>query len=161
LSGYARQSTGSTRVSIETGKLENLGTLNVVGTDIMANTLVIDAAWKLRFAGAYNYIRARSNTSGDADALDRLPAHRGEVSAQLAGQTRWSLRWRGRGYSKSLDQGQTLSGAFLMDASASYNTPDGWLLAANLDDALNRRPLVRNGYLAAGRSLTVSVSKTW
>ncbi len=158
---YIRRSIGTTRVGPVTGQLENIGNLQVVGVDVLASVHVRSGYPRIRLGGAYTPVRATSDASGDADALDRLPRHRGEAWVEFDPAAAWSLRPRLRSYGQSLDQGATVPGATLLDATVAYTSRDATQFTLRFDDVLNARPEIRNGFFSPGRTLMAAVTVQW
>ena len=157
---YLRQSTGTTRVSTATGRLENLGELNVIGIDLHASATVRTGWPRVRVGAAYTPVRATTNLI-DGDALDRLPRRRGEGWIEMDPAKGWSLRLRLRGYGESLDQGQTVPGAALVDGSLAYRWQQGNQATLRFDDAFDERPELRTGFRAAGRTVMLGLALQW
>ncbi len=158
---YLRRSTGTTRVGPDTGQLENLGNLQVVGVDLMASLQLRQRYPRVRVGGAYTPVRATSDATVDGDALDRLPRHRGEAWMEFDPTTTWSVRTRLRSYGQSLDQGATVPGATLLDGTVAYTSRDATQITLRFDDILNARPEIRTGFFSPGRTLMVAATLQW
>lgn len=157
---YVRQSTGTTRVSMATGKLENVGQLRVIGIDLHATATVRKAWPRLRVGAAYTPVRATTDLT-DGDALDRLPRHRGEGWLEIDPSSRWSVRLRLRSYGESLDQGQTVPGATLVDGSVAFRWSHGNQATLRIDDAFDNRPELRTGFRSPGRTIMTGLALQW
>lgn len=158
LAGHARAATGTTRIDPATGRLGNLGDLTVGGLDAFGHAVIRAAVPTVRLGGGYFFVRATSAES--ADALDRLPRHRGEAWVESEPLRRVALRLRWRRWGQSLDQATWIAGGQVVDLQAA------WRLGASqtvvrVDDVGNARPELRSGYLSAGRTVAVSVSWQW
>jgi outer membrane cobalamin receptor len=171
---FAKRSTGTIRAMFDpatmTSRLGNLGTVDYVGVDVIARVRV-DARAEL--GGAYDYIEVdqlhTSTTPGQADPLDRLPHHRGELWAQATPDPRVSLLARVRYFGDSLDRAGgvcatppcTVPAYTIVEVSASAQVTPEYLAVLRADDLLDARPEVRAGYHAAGRVISIVVQGQW
>jgi outer membrane cobalamin receptor len=158
---YLRRSTGTTRIGAMSGVLENIGTLTVYGVDLTASVKIDNRFGTYRIGGAYTPVRAIAATSGDGDALDRLPRHRGEAWIEAEPWQSLSSRLRIRAYGQSIDQGQTVPGATIVDGNAAYTWAQGRQVSLRVDDVLNARPPLRTGYFAPGRTAMLMLLWQW
>jgi len=162
LAPFYRHTTGTSRLSIDTGKLENLGELDIYGLDASGHYAIdphvtVGAAYEYTIASAYD---PATMTTQD-DPLDRLPHHHADGWVQGA-----PLPWltglvRVRVTGESIDKGKTTSAYTLVDASVSAQLTKQYLGVLRVDDALDLAPETRAGYHAPGRVISVIFQGSW
>ncbi len=154
---FYRHTTGIIRVNPMTGLLENLGIVNFRGIDLLARMRVHPMA---EVGGAYDYIDANSETMGP-NPLDRLPQHRFEAWAQATPDPRLTALVRVRYFGSTVDQMVPLDAYTLVEGTLTSPLSKQYLAVLRVDDALDARPLVRNGYHTLGRVISVVVQGQW
>jgi outer membrane receptor protein involved in Fe transport len=159
---FYRHTTGTARVSIDTGMLENLGKLDVYGLDVSGRYAITSA---LTAGAGYEYVKARAfDPASDmttADPLDRLPHHRAEGWVQGA-----PLPWlvalaRVRYTGRAIDKAQPTEAYTLVEASLSAQLTKAYLGVLRIDDAFDVRPETRAGYHAPGRVVSIVLQGSW
>lgn len=154
---FYKRTNGTVRASIDTGKQTNLGKLSIYGVDTQARVEVISNLW---VGGAYNFIKAHSDDSGD-DPLDRLPHHRTEGWVQGTPHPKLTLLARVRYFGDSVDRTMPVGGYTLVEATATSPITKSYLAVLRVEDALNVRPETRAGYHTAGRVITLVLQGQW
>jgi len=157
---YYRRTTGMVRTSpdpMDMGRLVNLGTLDIYGIDLQGRALVHA---RLELGGSYNYVRATSEESGD-DPLDRLPRHRFDAWGRVVASSALSALVRVRYFGESLDLGTQLPGYALLEANVTAQLTKQYLAVLRVDDALDVRPEIRDGYRSPGRVISLILQAAW
>ena len=171
---FTRKTTGSSRVSIDTGKLANLDDVFFYGIDLQARVAVVRG---IEVGGSYSYIKACQLDSkagcgkgeaelGGADPLDRLPHHRADAFVQVLPNKMISAIARVKFYGESIDRAMTTEGIVLgdrplLEANVSAQLSKQYLGVLRIDDALDVRPETRTGFRTAGRVVTFVFQGTW
>lgn len=154
---FARRSTGTVRLEPKLGRQVNIGQLDVKGVDSRLEVALIE---QLEVGGAYSYITATSDNLGD-DPLDRLPDHRYDLWLKVKPMARLSAQGRFRYIGRRLDQGTTLGAYTAIEASVTSQLSDEYLAVVRVDDVLDKRPEIRNGYKSQGRTVSLMLQGTW
>ncbi len=157
---FYKQTNGTVRVSIDPadmGKLTNLGKLTIYGVDTQARVEVIPNLW---VGGAYNFIKARSDDTGD-DPLDRLPHHRAEGWVQGSPHPKLTLLARVRYFGNAVDRAMPVDAYTLVEATATSPITKEYLAVLRVEDALDVQPETRAGYHSAGRVITLVLQGQW
>jgi outer membrane receptor protein involved in Fe transport len=157
LAPFYRHTSGIIRNNIMTMMLTNLGITNFYGADVLARVRVHPLA---EVGGAYDYIYAKSETTGP-NPLDRLPQHRGEVWAQVMPDPRLTVLARVRYFGTTTDQGTQLPAYTLVEGTVTAPVSKQYLIVGRIDDALDARPLTRNGYHMIGRVISLVLQGQW
>ncbi|HEU0029547.1 MAG TPA: TonB-dependent receptor [Kofleriaceae bacterium] len=169
LAPFARKTTGSSRVSLDTGKLANLDDVFLYGIDAQARVRVHRT---VELGGAYDFIRACQLDSargcdvseaemGGADPLDRLPHHRYDAWLQVTPTARIAALARVKYFGESIDRAKTVPGYALVEANVSAQLGREYLAVLRVDDATDVRPEIRAGFHAPGRVISVVLQGTW
>lgn len=157
---FYKRTNGTVRVSLDPadmGKLTNLGKLSIYGVDTQARVEIIPNLW---LGGAYNFIKAHSDDSGD-DPLDRLPHHRGEAWVQGSPIDKLTLLARVRYFGDSIDRSMNVDGYTLLEATATAPLTKQYLAVLRVEDLLDVQPETRAGYHTAGRVITLVLQGQW
>jgi len=142
----------------DVGKLVNLGTVKLYGVDLLGRVLVHP---KLEVGGAYNYVKAYSDQTGD-DPLSHLPRHRGEAWMQVALITGLTVTTRGNFYGESfINQMTRIPPYTAFEVSASWHISKEYLAVLRGTDLGDSRPLIRPGVYGAGRTISAVLQATW
>jgi len=171
---FTRKTTGSSRVSLDTGKLENLDDVFFYGIDLQARVAVVRG---IEVGGSYSYIKACQLDAkagcgkpeaelGGADPLDRLPHHRADAFVQVLPHKMISAIARVKFYGESIDKAMTTDGIVLgdrplLEANVSAQLSKQYLGVLRIDDALDVRPETRTGFRTPGRVVTFVFQGTW
>jgi outer membrane receptor protein involved in Fe transport len=155
---YLKRSTGTIRLDpMQMEEMVNLGTVRFWGVDTRAR---LAAHPRVDLGGGYEYIRARSNVTGD-DPLDRLPHHRWDAWVQARPEHRLSLLARVRYFGTAINQTVHVPGYTLVEANLAAQLTARYFAVARVDDLLNARPETRAGYHTAGRVVSLVMQATW
>jgi len=154
---FYRHTTGIIRNDPTMMMLTNLGVTSFQGVDLLARVRVHPQA---EVGGAYDYISATSETAGP-NPLDRLPQHRGEVWAQATPDPRLTVLARVRFFGATTDQNVALPAYTLVEGTVTAPLSRQYLVVGRVDDALDARPLTRNGYRTIGRVISVVLQGQW
>jgi outer membrane receptor protein involved in Fe transport len=157
LAPFYRHTSGIIRADPMTMKLSNLGIVNFYGVDVLARVRVHPMA---EVGGAYDYIYAKSETTGP-NPLDRLPEHRGETWVQVTPDPRLTVLARVRFFGETVDQGTKLPSYTLLEGTVTAPVSKQYLAVLRVDDALDARPLTRNGYHMLGRVVSLVLQGQW
>ncbi len=166
---FVRKTTGSSRVSIETGKLANLDDVFLYGVDLQGR---FKLHRMLELGGSYNYLKACQLASqkgcgtseadqGGADPLDRQPRNRFDAWAQIAPHPKLFGIARVKHYGESLDKTMTVKGYTLVEVNVTAMISKQYLGVLRIDDAADVRPETRAGYHTAGRVVSLIFQGTW
>ena len=154
---FFRHTDGLIRLDPSTMLLANLGAVDFWGIDLIARVRVHPTT---DVGGAYDFIDAHSETTGP-NPLDRLPEHRGEVWAQVTPDPRLTLLARVTYFGSTVDQLTPLPSYTLVSATATAPLSKEYLAVLRIDDALDARPLTRNGYHTIGRVISLVLQAQW
>lgn len=155
---FIRRSTGTVRLEPKLGRQVNIGQLDVKGVDSRLEVELLQK--RVTAGGAYSYITATSDNLGD-DPLDRLPDHRYDLWLKVAPSARLSAQGRFRYIGRRLDQGTMLGAYTAVEASMTGQITDEYLAVLRVDDVMNDKPEIRNGYRSQGRLFSVMLQGTW
>ena len=156
LAPFYRHSSGTIRNIASSTRLENSGVLDIYGGEVMTR-VQIDPL--VAVGGAYQYVRARSQTSDEP--LDFLPHHRAESSVFLTPAKGLLGVLRARYISDAIDRGTTVPGYALFEASFNAQLTPEYVVLVRVDDLLDKRPETRSGYHGLGRVVAVILQATW
>lgn len=154
---YLRRTTGTVRLDPKLGRQMNLGELDVRGVD---TNLRAQLGARVEAGAGYSYIFATSDLTGD-DPLDRLPRHRFDTWLRLAPHRVLGLLGHLRTFGQRKDQGATLPAYATVEASATAQLGEAYLVVLRVDDLLDERPETRSGYFSAGRTVSLTLQGTW
>jgi outer membrane cobalamin receptor len=159
---YYRRSDGTVRLDLATGRMTNLGTVDVRGVDARAKVqatdqLLLGAAYELTLA------RARNDEASPwlEDPLDRLPEHRADAWLTVEPVARVSATVRARYFGESIDRDMVVGDYTIFEASASATWRDDWMAVLKCDDLTDVRPETRAGFHLPGRVFSLIVQGTW
>jgi outer membrane receptor protein involved in Fe transport len=155
---FVRRSTGTVRLEPKLGRQVNIGQLDVKGVDTRLEVALMQQ--RVTAGGAYSYITATSDNLGD-DPLDRLPAHRYDLWLKVAPMARLSAQGRFRYIGRRLDQGTMLGSYTAVEASVTSQLTDEYLAVLRVDDVMDDKPEIRNGYRSQGRLYSLMLQGTW
>lgn len=158
---FFKHTTGIIRSSMDPtamGKLVNLGRVNFWGIDTQARIAILPA--HLDVGGAYNFIRANSDLSGD-DPIDRLPHHRFDAWVQGTLDKRLSGVVRLKYFGAAIDKGMPVDGYALVEANLTAQIAKEYLAVLRVDDLLDAAPETRDGYHLPGRVISIVLQGTW
>lgn len=158
---FYKHTTGIIRTSTDPmamGKLTNLGGVNFWGIDAQARVAVIPD--HLDVVGAYNFVKAHSNVSGD-DPIDRLPHHRFDAWAQGALDKRYSALVRVKYFGTAIDKTVPVDGYALVEANLTAQIAKEYLAVLRIDDLLDTAPETRDGYHLPGRVVSLVLQGAW
>jgi outer membrane receptor protein involved in Fe transport len=153
---FFRHSTGTIRTAPGSTRLQNTGTLDIYGVDMIGR---VQLSKLVAVGAAYQFVRARSQQSNEP--LDFLPAHRAEGSVHVTPSARFAGVMRVKYISDALDRGSTVPGYALVEGSFSAQLSREYLALLRIDDLLDRRPETRSGYHSQGRVVSVIFQATW
>ena len=157
---FFKHTTGIVRVStdpMDMGKLTNLGRVNFWGADATARVMI---ERHLEIGGAYDYIRANSDTTGD-DPIDRLPHHRFDAWVEGTLDKRFSGRIRAKYFGEAIDKTMLVDGYVLFEANITAQLDKEYLAVFRIDDALDEAPETRAGYHLPGRVVSLVLQGMW
>ncbi|MBA3817837.1 MAG: TonB-dependent receptor [Deltaproteobacteria bacterium] len=154
LAPFYRHTSGTIRQSM--GRFVNTGELDIYGIDVLARGRVHS---RLEVGTGYQYIRASSALSNEP--LDFLPHHKVDGWAQVTLPGATSALVRVKYVGSVIDGGEQLAGYTLVEANATAKLGAAYLLVLRVEDALDTRPEVRDGFRSTGRVVTLIVQGTW
>lgn len=149
---FYKHSTGTIRAALGSGKLVNLGALNFYGVDALAE---VGVANEIAVGGSYNYVRVTD------DAIDRLPRHRADAWIRATPIAALSVLARAKYYGEAVDQGMQIRGYTTVDTTLTSQLASQYLAVLRCDDVFDRRPEIRAGYRAAGRTVMLTLQGSW
>jgi outer membrane receptor protein involved in Fe transport len=158
---FFKHTTGIIRTSTDPmamGKLTNLGRVNFWGIDAQARVAVIPD--HLDVGGAYNFVRANSDMSGD-DPIDRLPHNRFDAWVQGSIDKRFSALARVKYFGAAIDRAMPVDGYALVEANLTAQVSKEYLAVLRIDDLLNVAPETRDGYHLPGRVISIVLQGMW
>lgn len=158
---FFRHTTGIIRTSTDPAmmnKLTNLGRVNFWGIDTQVRVSIVPD--HVEVGGAYNYVKANSDSSGD-DPIDRLPHNRFDAWVQGSLDKRFSGLARVKYYGNAIDKGTTVDGYALVEANLTAQLSKEYLAVLRVDDLLNVAPETRDGYHLPGRVISVVLQGMW
>jgi hypothetical protein len=138
------------------GRFRNTGPLDIYGVDVIARGHVHR---RVELGGSYQYLRARSDRSGEP--LDFLPHHKADGWLRALLPHDLTALVRARYLSTALDGGREVGNYVLVEANLTAQLGEHYLAVLRVDDALDRRPDVRAGFPGPGRVVSLVVQGSW
>ncbi len=158
---FFKHTTGVIRTSADPAmmnKLTNLGRVNFWGIDTQVRVAIVPD--HLDVGGAYNYVKANSDSTGD-DPIDRLPHHRFDAWVQGTLDKRFSGLARVKYFGEAIDKGMLVNGYALVEANLTAQLSKEYLAVLRIDDLLNVAPETRDGYHLPGRVISIVLQGMW
>jgi outer membrane cobalamin receptor len=134
----------------------NLGTIDLDGIDVIAHAQVTR---EVEVGAAYDYLDVSSDFS--SQPLDFVPRHRAETSLRVTPNARVMAIARWRYLARQTDGAAVLPAYSVVEGSVSVQLTRDYHALARIDDLLDARPEIRNGYHAPGRVVAVIIEGTW
>lgn len=157
---FYKRTTGIIRTSADPAdmnRLTNLGHVNFWGIDTQARISIVPD--HLEVGGAYNYVRAKSDSSDDP--IDRLPHNRFDAWVQGSLDKRFSGLARVKYYGAAIDKGMPVDGYALVEANLTAQVTKEYLAVLRIDDLLDVAPETRDGYHLPGRVISIVLQGMW
>lgn len=151
---FYRHVTGTIRAM--DGVLGNIGDVDFYGVDVQGKLALHE---RLEGGASYGYIDAQGDASDEP--LDRLPHHRFDVWVAGKPLRRLTALARVKFVSSQLDQSATLEPHALVEATLTAELGRAYLAVLRVDDLVDTAPVIRSGYSAAGRVVSIVLQGTW
>jgi outer membrane cobalamin receptor len=160
VSPYYRYATGVIRSMVQGsmgGAMQvNLGALELYGVDAIAR---VQLHRVVELDAAYEYLGMSSDYA--ANPLDFVPHHRAEGTLRVAPDPRVLAFARVHYIASQIDGSAVIPAYTLVDVTTSVELTRTYRALLRVDDLLDRRPEIRNGYHAPGRVITLLFESTW
>ena len=130
----------------------NLGTVDFDGIDAIARAQVHP---RIELDAGYQYL------SVSGESLDFVPHHRAEATIRVTPDPRVLAIARWRYIASQTDGAAVLPAYTLVEGSLSAQLTREYHAVLSVDDLLDRRPEIRNGYHSTGRVIALVIEGTW